>query len=101
VLFYEATEGGAGVLTRLVNDPLALQQVARQALSIMHYDVPTEGVDWPTFDSLHDQPDTRCVAGCYRCLLSYYNQPDHELINRRDSQVVRILWRLARSANRR
>ncbi|MGC8731835.1 MAG: DUF1998 domain-containing protein, partial [Halothiobacillaceae bacterium] len=96
VLFYEAAEGGAGVLTRLVNDPRALAQVARQALHVMHYDVPTDpAAPWPDFAMIDDQPDTRCVAGCYRCLLSYYNQPDHELIDRRDEHARRILWRLA------
>jgi hypothetical protein len=95
MLFYEATEGGAGVLTRLVNDPLALQQAARHSLRIMHYDVPDGDGEWPSFNNRQEQPDTRCVAGCYRCLLSYYNQPDHELIDRRDAEAVHILWRLA------
>jgi very-short-patch-repair endonuclease len=29
-----------------------------------------------------------CEAGCYDCLLSYYNQPDHRLVDR---QVIRDL----------
>ena len=29
-------------------------------------------------------PHAHCVKGCYRCLLSYYNQLDHELIDRTD-----------------
>ncbi|WP_354674302.1 DEAD/DEAH box helicase [Cupriavidus alkaliphilus] len=96
VLFYEATEGGAGVLTRLVHDSPALAQVARQALRVMHYDVPEDvAAPWLAFEDLHDQHGTRCVAGCYRCLLSYFNQPDHELIDRRDEMALRILWRLA------
>lgn len=94
VLFYEATEGGAGVLTRLASDPDALAQVARHALRVMHFDLPLEG-PVPALEALHDQGDAHCVAGCYRCLLSYYNQPDHELINRRDPAVLRLLWRLA------
>lgn len=94
MLFYETTEGGAGVLTRLANEPDALAQVARQALQVMHYDVPAEGA-MPDFEALSEQDDVKCVAGCYRCLLSYYNQPDHELIDRRDPQALRTLWRLA------
>lgn len=94
VLFYEATEGGAGVLTRLANDADALAQVARQALRVMHYDIPDDG-PMPSLDDLRDVPDVKCVAGCYRCLLSYYNQPDHELIHRRDPDALRLLWRLA------
>ena len=96
ILFYEATEGGAGVLTRIVHDPQALQQAARHALRIMHYDVPIEGGGWPAFEHRQEQPGARCVAGCYRCLLSYRNQLDHTLIDRRDAQAVQILWRLAR-----
>lgn len=101
VLFYEATEGGAGVLTRLVRESDMLAAVARRALALMHYNVPVD-VDspMPSFDSLDTVPGTTCVAGCYRCLLSYYNQPDHELIDRRDSTVVRTLWRLAQVRTR-
>jgi len=96
VLFYEATEGGAGVLTRLASDPDVLAQVARRALTVMHYNVPdSDDLPLPAFDALHDVDGTTCVAGCYRCLLSYYNQPDHPLIDRRDSETCRILWRLA------
>ncbi|MBI5780609.1 MAG: DEAD/DEAH box helicase [Rhodocyclales bacterium] len=97
VLFYEATEGGAGVLARLVSEADALARVAQAALRLMHLDVPDDLAtlrQTPPAD-LQDVPDTACVAGCYRCLLSYYNQPDHELLDRRDEHARRILWRLA------
>jgi superfamily II DNA/RNA helicase len=97
-LLYEATEGGAGVLTRIVAEPNALASVARQALQVMHYDVPEEGPLPAGAASLVDLPDTRCVAGCYRCLLSYYNQPDHEIIDRRDEHAKEMLLRLASSS---
>lgn len=88
ILLYEATEGGAGVLNRLVSDRLRMAEVARQALTLMHYDLPTgeEGLK---------ERDDACVAGCYRCLLSYFNQPDHELIDRRDRDVTAFLCELA------
>lgn len=97
LLFYEATEGGAGVLTRLVREPAALRSVARMALRLMHLDVP-EATDAPIpdADALVEVAGTQCVAGCYRCLLSYYNQPDHEAIDRRDLAAREILVRLAR-----
>jgi ATP-dependent helicase YprA (DUF1998 family) len=87
ILVYEATEGGAGVLNRLVSEPENMARVARRALEIMHYISP--------FDT-HDlkSEEGACVAGCYRCLLSYYNQPDHELIDRTDPEVVGFLCRL-------
>jgi hypothetical protein len=46
---------------------------------------------------LKDKADANCVKGCYCCLLSYFNQPDHELIDRTNDEVRRILLRLARS----
>ena len=96
-LLYEATEGGAGVLTRLVSQPTSLAVVARTALQIIHLAV---GEDEPVPESpsrLADQPEASCVAACYRCLMSYYNQPDHELLDRRDADARAILLRLARS----
>jgi hypothetical protein len=96
-LLYEATEGGAGVLTRIVAEPDRLAEVARKALSIMHFSV-TDVASLPAHvDGLADQSDTSCVAACYRCLLSYFNQPDHELLDRRDQGARRLLLRLARS----
>ena len=37
ILAYEATEGGAGVLTRLIDDPKAIALVAKTALELMHF----------------------------------------------------------------
>ncbi|MDP9809898.1 superfamily II DNA/RNA helicase [Rhizobium tibeticum] len=91
ILLYEATEGGAGVLNRLVADKTKIAKVAREALEIMHYrfDEATASVE---------QMENACIAGCYRCLLSYYNQTDHELIDRRDNDVVAFLCELAHSS---
>ncbi len=94
-LLYEATEGGAGVLTRLVGERDRLAAVAREALRIMHFDVEDQLPATP--DDLRDVKDTSCVAACYRCLMSYYNQPDHELIDRRSKDARALLLRLARS----
>jgi hypothetical protein len=79
ILIYEATEGGAGVLNRLIGDQSKLAEVAAQALSLMHYE--EDG----------SESDDACVAGCYRCILSYYNQPDHPLIDRRHEAVLALL----------
>ena len=84
LLFYEAAEGGAGALSRLTEEKSAFRTIARKALEIMHYDpasLEDAAVRGPS--ALVNVPDARCVAGCYRCLLSYFNQPDHELIDRR------------------
>jgi len=95
-LLYEATEGGAGVLTRLVRQKEGLADVAREALRIIHLDVK-DGSLPDTAEELMDQPMADCVAACYRCLMSYYNQPDHELIDRRDEGARTLLLRLARA----
>ena len=95
VLFYEATEGGAGVLTRLVHDDEALARVAYAALKVLHFDLPVFGEKLPSINELKDVNGTKCVAGCYRCVLSYYNQPDHLVIDRRDKSARILLLRLA------
>ncbi|KQO90889.1 DEAD/DEAH box helicase [Methylobacterium sp. Leaf90] len=91
ILLYEATEGGAGVLKRLVAEPDFVPALARQALRLMHYAEPLEASP-PTSE------EGTCVAGCYRCLLSYSNQLDHELIDRQDGDVVAFLQALARAS---
>jgi hypothetical protein len=96
-LLYEATEGGAGVLTRLVAEPTALAEVAWKALEIMHFDIEDRSRAPAEERLLADAPGTACVAACYKCLMSYYNQPDHELLDRRDQQAREFLLRLARS----
>ena len=98
LLFYEAAEGGAGVLTRLASEPESLAVVASKALEIMHFQKP-EG-EWSasllsTLEKKDDLNNALCEAGCYQCLLSYYNQPDHENINRRNSDALELLVALA------
>jgi superfamily II DNA/RNA helicase len=66
LLFWEAAEGGAGVLSQLLQQPDAFERIARTALDICHF----------------LQPKDTCVQACYECLLSYRNQFDHPLINR-------------------
>ena len=72
LLFYEASEGGAGVLRQLVDDPQVLGRLARRALDICHFDP----------DTLEDERPDTCGKACYRCLLDYGNQPDHLLLDR-------------------
>ena len=92
ILLYEAAEGGAGVLSRLASDPNAIRRIAERALEICHW--RSRSGLWTGMDDLEDvEPD--CEAGCYRCLLSYSNQPDHERIDRRDPEVLSLLCRLA------
>ena len=96
VLAYEATEGGAGVLSRLVEDPLALGKVAREALMLMHFEKVDEAIAAGDATLLLSRDGEACVRGCYRCLLSYFNQPDHELIDRTSDEAKQMLIDLAR-----
>lgn len=84
ILLYEATEGGAGVLNRLIADPAKVAEVAAEALKLMHYQPPFDGEELQATDDA-------CVAGCYRCILSYFNQPDHEMIDRRHPEMLEFL----------
>ena len=93
-LFYESAEGGAGVLTRLSSDPGASRRVAQRALEICHYG--SKSGRWTEPDDLIDA-DGSCEAGCYRCLLSYYNQTDHARIDRRHAETTEFLCRLTRA----
>ncbi len=99
LLFYEAAEGGAGVLTRLANNPADLALVADKALQLIHYRAPLNRVwaldDLPSLERSDELGNHQCEAGCYQCLLSYFNQPDHEHINRRNADVLKLLVALA------
>lgn len=80
-LYWEAAEGGVGVLKQLVEDPRALSSVARAALERCHFGP--------------DGAEEACARACYRCLLSYTNQQDHQRLNRH--LVKEALERLATS----
>ena len=98
LLFYEAAEGGAGVLTRLATESQAMAQVAAAALRVMHYKDPVgpwSVDDLPALEQKTSDGHSICEAGCYQCLLSYFNQPDHYHINRRNAQAIEMLVALA------
>lgn len=77
LLIYEAAEGGAGVLRRLVDDPLVLGQVGRRAIELCHVDPHTRA----EVATVRGRPP--CESACYDCLMSYGNQPDHARLDRR------------------
>ena len=90
ILLYESAEGGAGVLRRLLDDPYALREVAREALRLCHFD-PDTGVDLRRGPRAQED----CESACYDCLLTYYNQHDHRLLDRK--AIFACLWELAQS----
>ncbi|MBV6447969.1 DEAD/DEAH box helicase [Nitrosomonas sp.] len=98
LMFYEAAEGGAGVLTRIASDPASLAQVASNALKLLHHNAPQghwKLEDLPALEQTNALGNRICEAGCYQCLLSYFNQPDHENINRRNADALKVLVALA------
>ncbi|MGD0039049.1 MAG: DEAD/DEAH box helicase [Isosphaeraceae bacterium] len=77
ILFYEASEGGAGVLRRLLDEPDAFANVAREALRICHFH-PETGSDSRRAEGATED----CEVACYDCLMTYANQREHELLDR-------------------
>jgi ATP-dependent helicase YprA (DUF1998 family) len=73
IMFYDDAEGGLGVLARLVEEPDAVARIAKEALNACHFDI--EGND--------DEESSECTRACYECLLSYTNQRDHLILDRR------------------
>ena len=95
LLFYEAAEGGAGALGQMISEKDSIALVARKALEIMHFEASSFEAAKKDVSALIQKPQVECVAGCYRCVLSYFNQPDHEHIERRDEDMQKMLLRLA------
>lgn len=96
LLFYEAAEGGAGALSRMVETDAEIRAVAAKALELLHFAPESIAGAIAGQGELQDSDGCRCVAGCYRCLLSYYNQPDQAIIDRRLKGVREFLVRLAK-----
>jgi hypothetical protein len=78
ILFYEAAEGGAGVLRQLIMDPKAFSIVATQAMELCHFDT-SSGQD----KGRAPRASEDCEAACYDCLMNYSNQRDHSLLDRK------------------
>lgn len=85
ILLYEKEEGGVGLLHHLV-DAEAWQRVALRAVELLHVD-PGTAVEQPG----------ACAKACYDCLLSFYNQFDHSLLDR--TLALPFLRRLAAGAS--
>ena len=86
IFFYEASEGGAGVLQQLLSED-EFRATVREALSLCHFNPDTE-------EDLGkaEHASEPCDAACYDCLLSYSNQRDHKLLDR--IAIKKILLKL-------
>jgi superfamily II DNA or RNA helicase len=66
IILYETMAGGTGVLAAL-HELAALRRLIRTARELLH----------------DGEPDGGCERACYECLLSFYNQRQHGLLDRR------------------
>jgi ATP-dependent helicase YprA (DUF1998 family)/ribosomal protein L37AE/L43A len=65
IVLYETAEGGTGAVQSLTEAP-RLQAVIRNAMEVLHVG-EEEG----------------CESACYECLLTFFNQRDHEVLDRK------------------
>lgn len=65
MFIYESAEGSLGIMARFLHDPSTFATVIRRAIALCRY----------------DDPQYKAPAS-YDDLLSYYNQPDHAVIDR-------------------
>jgi hypothetical protein len=70
VLLYETDEGGIGILEQLGRGE-GWARLIERTLEILHFD-PASG---------EEQPGA-CVRACYECLMTFYNQLDHDRLDR-------------------
>lgn len=71
ILLYEAAEGSLGILSQLIENTNTLKQLFVSAYRVLHFDPDTEE------DLAPELP-----KASYDDLLSYYNQPWHEKLDR-------------------
>jgi hypothetical protein len=71
IILYEVEEGGIGVLHSLIQKPQLLKVLINNSLDVIHIDPET----------LREHDDS-CSQACYNCLLRYWNQREHLLLDR-------------------
>lgn len=88
LLFFEAAEGGAGVLRRLATEHGRTRAVAEKALALLHFN-PETGED----QGKAEHAAEKCAQACYDCLLTYGNQWEHQRLDRHLAKDILIAIR--------
>jgi superfamily II DNA/RNA helicase len=79
ILIYEASEGSLGILSQLIQEPVRMKELFTESYRCMHFDPNTrEETDF----------GKSLPKASYQDLLSYYNQRDHDILNRREVKEV-------------
>lgn len=76
LMIYESAEGSLGILSQLVQHPAQMKRLFEEAYSAMHFDPETR------LDLRPDMP-----RATYDDLLSYYNQPHHDRLDRHSIKI--------------
>ena len=71
IMIYESSEGSLGILSQLVRQPRLIKRIFKEAYEILNFDS----------ESLEERSPTKPIA-TYDDLLSYYNQPYHDQLDR-------------------
>ncbi len=79
ILIYEASEGSLGILSQLIQEPVRMKELFTESYRCMHFDPSTR----EETDMGRSLP-----KASYQDLLSYYNQRDHEILDRRGIKEV-------------
>jgi hypothetical protein len=83
IFIYESSEGSLGILSQLIQEPVRMKELFTESYKCMHFDPTTR--EETVFG-------TSLPKATYHDLLSYYNQRDHEILDRR--QIKEALEKL-------
>jgi superfamily II DNA/RNA helicase len=83
IFIYESSEGSLGILSQLIQEPVRMKELFLESYRCMHFDPIT--LEETAFGK-------SLPKATYHDLLSYYNQRDHEILDRR--QIKEALEKL-------
>jgi len=79
ILIYESSEGSLGILSQLIQEPVRMKDLFTESYRCMHFD---------PFTREETELGKSLPKASYQDLLSYYNQRDHEILDRREIKEV-------------